>query len=65
MDFELRAEIPEGNVVKLWTIVGCDCLRDPKAANDVLPHKFGDILVLDSGICHYFYPFAEVVSGNE
>ena len=65
LDFEFQTEIPEGDSVKLRTIVGHDCLRDPKAANDVLLHKFGDILVLDVGICLYFYPFAEVVCGDE
>ena len=65
LDFEFQAEIPKGDSVKLRTIVGHDCLRDPKVANDVLPHKLGDIFVLDASIRLYFYPFTEVVYGNE
>ena len=65
LDFEFRAEIPKGDAVELRTVVSYDCLRDSKPANDVLPHKFGDILVLDVGICLCFYPFAEVVCGDE
>ena len=65
MDFEFRAEIPEGNDVKLRTVVSYDCLRDSKPTNDVLPNEFGDIFVLDASICFYFYPFTEVISGNE
>ena len=65
MDFELSAEIPECDIVKPWAIVGYDCLRDPKAANDVFPHKFGDIFILDVSICFCFYPFIEVICGDE
>ena len=65
LDFEFRAEIPEGNDVKLRTVVSYDCLRDSKPTNDVLPNEFGDIFVLDASICFYFYPFTEVIRGNE
>ena len=65
LDFEFRAEIPEGNAVKLRTVVSYDCLRDFKPANDVPPNEFGDIFVLDASIYFCFYPFTEVVRGNE
>ena len=65
MNFELRVEIPEGNTVKLWTVVIYDCLRDSKLANDVLPNEFGDIFVLDASICFCFYSFTEVVRSNK
>ena len=65
MDFEFQAKIPEGNAIKLQTIVGYDCLRDSKPTNDVLPNEFRDIFVLDISIRFYFYPFTEVICGNE
>ena len=65
MDFELRVEILESDAVKLRTVVGYDCLKDPKTTNDVFPHKFGDIFVLDASICFCFYPFTEVIYGDE
>ena len=65
MDFKFQIEIPESNAVELRTVVGYDCLRDSKSANDVLPNEFGDIFVLNVSIRFYFYPFTEVVYGNE
>ena len=65
MDFELRAKISKGDVVKLRAVVDYDCLRDPKTANDVLPLKLGDIFVFDADIRLCFYPFTEVVCGHE
>ena len=63
--FEFRAEISEGNAIKLRTVVGYDCLRDSKPANDVLPNEFRDIFVLDASIHLCFYPITEVIRGNE
>ena len=65
MDFEFRAEISEGYAVKLRTVVSYDCLRDSKPANDVLPNESRDIFVLDVSIRLCFYPFTEVICGNE
>ena len=64
-DVELRAEIPESDVVKLRAVISYNGLRDSKAANDVLPYEFGDIFVLDASICFCFYPFTEVICGDE
>ena len=65
MDFEFRADISEGDDIKLRTVVGYDCLRDSKPINDVLQNEFRDIFVLDANIRLCFYPFTEVISGNE
>ena len=62
---QFRTEIPECNAVKLWTIVSYDDLGNSKAANNVLPYEFGDIFIFDACICFSFYPFTEVIRGDE
>ncbi|KAL6319765.1 hypothetical protein AAG906_036823 [Vitis piasezkii] len=59
------SKISEGDAIKLRTVVGYDCLRDSKPTNDVLQNEFRDIFVLDASIRLCFYPFTEVISGNE
>ena len=51
--------------IKLQSIISYDRLRYSKPKNDILPHKLGDVLVFDGGEGFIFYPFAEVVSGNQ
>ena len=52
-------------VVKLWSIISSDRLRYSELADDILPHKLGDVLIFDGGEGFSFYPFAKVVSGNQ
>ena len=40
-------------------------LRDFKAADNVLTHELGDVFVLDASVCFSFYPFTEVICGDE
>ena len=52
-------------VVKLQSIISYDRLRYSEPADDILPHKLGYVLVFDGGEGFSFYPFVEVVSGNQ
>ena len=52
-------------VVKLWSIISSDRLRYSELADDIPPHKLGDVLIFDGGEGFNFYPFAKVVSGNQ
>ena len=49
-DVQFRTEIPEGDAIKLWTIVGYNGLGDSEATDDVFPHEFRDVLVFDASI---------------
>ena len=50
--------------VKLWSIISYDGLRYFEPADNILPHKFGDVLVFDGSGGFSFYPFAKVIGGN-
>ena len=50
--------------VKLQSIISYDRLRYSEPANDILPHKLGDVLVFGGGEGFSFYPFAKVVVDN-
>ena len=56
----------------MWTFVAIvappfsyNGLRDSKVADDVLPHELADVFVLDASICFTFYPFTEVICGDD
>ena len=51
--------------IKLRSIISYDRLRYSESADNILPHKLGDVLVFDGGEGFRFYPFAKVVSGNQ
>ena len=40
-------------------------LGDSEVADDVFPYEFGDIFVFDASIRFSFYPFTEVIRGDE
>ena len=52
-------------VVKLWSIISYDRLRYSEQADNVLPHKLGDVLVFDGSEGFSFYPFTKVLCGNQ
>ena len=52
-------------IVKLRSIISYDWLRYSEPAEDILPHKLGDVLVFDGGEGFSFYPFVKVVNGNQ
>ena len=51
--------------IKLCSIISYDRLRYSELAGNILPHKLGNVLVFDGVEGFRFYPFAEVVSGNQ
>ena len=51
--------------VKLWSIISYDRLRYPEMADNILPHKLGDVIVFDGSEGFSFYPFAKAVCGNQ
>ena len=59
------AEVSVYFAVKLWAIISYDRLKHSEPAGDILPHKLGDVLVLDGGKGFSFYPFAKVVGGYQ
>ena len=59
------AEVSVYFSVELWSIISYDRLRYSELANNILPHKLGDVPVFDGGEGFNFYPFAKVVSGNQ
>ena len=52
-------------VVKLQSIISYDQLRYSEPADDILPHKLGDVLIFDGGEGFSFYPFVKVVGDNQ
>ena len=58
-------EISVYSTIKLLPIVNYDRLRYFESADNILPHKLDDILVLDGGEGFSFYLVAEVVGGNQ
>ena len=53
------------SALKLWPIVNYNRLRYFEPANNILPHKLDDILVFDGGEGFSFYPFDEIIGGNQ
>ena len=51
--------------VKLWPIISYDQLKYSEPADNILPHKLGDVLVFDGSEGFSYYPFAKVVGGNQ
>ena len=49
---------------QLWAIVNYNVIRNPKSANDTLPHEFINTL---GDCCHYFSldPFGEVFTNDD
>ena len=58
-------EISVYSSIKLWPIISYDRLRYSEPADNILPHKLDDILVFDEGEGFNFYPFVEIVGGNQ
>ena len=59
------AEVSAYFAVKLQSIISDDRLGYFEPADNILPHKLGDVLVFDGGEGFSFYPFAKVVGGNQ
>ena len=58
-------EISIYSALKMWPIFGYNQLRYSKPVDNILPHKLEDILVFDGGEGFSFYPFVEIVGGNQ
>ena len=52
-------------VVKQWSIISYDRLRYSELANNILPHKLGDVIFFDGSEGFNLFPFAKVVCGNQ
>ena len=59
------AEVSIYFAVELRSIINYDRLRYFEPADNIPPHKLGDILVFDGSESFGFYPFAKVVDGNQ
>ena len=51
--------------VELRHIISYDRLRYFELANNIPPHKLGDVLIFDGSESFSFYPFAKVVGSNQ
>ena len=51
--------------LKLWPIVSYNRLRYFEPADNILLQKLDDILVFEGGEGFNFYPFAEIIGGNQ
>ena len=59
------AEVSAYFAVKLRSIISDDQLGYFESADNILPHKLGDVLAFDGSEGFSFYPFAKVVGGNQ
>ena len=64
MNLEVSAELPVLGVVKLFTVVGDDGLRNAKPANDRLPDELGCVPLGNGGKGFCLYPLSKIINGD-
>ena len=65
MNLEVGTELPVLGVVKLFTVVGDDGLRNAKPVIDRLPDELGGVPLGDGGKGCCLYPLGEVINGDD
>ena len=64
-DLQLATKIPVYPAIELWPIVGYNQLRYSKSAHNVFPYELNNDFIFDGCEGFSFYPFAEIVGGNQ
>ena len=64
-DFQLAAKIPIYSAIELWPIIGYNQLGCFESAHNVLPYKLNDLFIFHGCVGFSFYPFVEIVDGNQ
>ena len=64
-DFQFAAKLPVYPTIELRLIVGYNQLGYFEPAHDVLPYELNNLFIFDGCEDFCFYPFPEIVSGNQ
>ena len=64
-DFQFATKIPIYPTIELWPIVGYNRLGYSEPTHNVFPYKLNNLFIFDGCEGFGFYPFIEIVGGNQ